>query len=233
MSVTEFNIVEPVRLRLPVTIRGLAPLMTNRMSDEARAELENPNPRHKASRGARVFPGREAVAQSHLHIIDAEKKRYGIPTAAVYQSMVDAACNLGIFKTRVRGIFRIESPLRDEPGLAVDKHRLLEIRRPDEPGPYGDYEIDSVIGKPPTSKVPMPIHRPRFNEWEIDLFLSWNSALIEGVTLLNLLETAGDTMGIGPFRPQCEGEYGIFTIKDRKDVDLAVTAKRAEVKDAA
>lgn len=58
----------------------------------------------------------------------------------------------------------------------------------------------------------MPIYRPEFPEWEIDVPVSYDARLISLESLVNLFERAGYSIGVGAFRPECSGCHGTFRV---------------------
>ncbi len=55
-------------------------------------------------------------------------------------------------------------------------------------------------------------HRPCLPEWKLSFQLSWNSLLLKPENMAQVLEAAGEWVGIGDYRPPCSGEFGRFKV---------------------
>lgn len=58
--------------------------------------------------------------------------------------------------------------------------------------------------------------RPRWNEWKVNFILSVDNDTITEATIKQLLEYAGNYVGIGSFRPQHNGMFGRFDVTNFK-----------------
>lgn len=62
-------------------------------------------------------------------------------------------------------------------------------------------------------KVAVAIIRPKFKHWSVTINVKVNTGLVDMKTLRNLFDTAG-FIGVGDFRPTCNGNFGMFTVTD-------------------
>ena len=57
-------------------------------------------------------------------------------------------------------------------------------------------------------------YRPMFMPWEIEVPIVFNAGMIRDAQILNLFNIAGFAVGIGAWRPECNGSFGQFAIKE-------------------
>lgn len=58
-------------------------------------------------------------------------------------------------------------------------------------------------------------YRAEFPQWQADVKISYNTNVLSLAQLNNLFQTAGFAVGIGEFRPERNGPYGRFEIKQQ------------------
>ena len=64
----------------------------------------------------------------------------------------------------------------------------------------------------PETGVRSVCHRPRFDDWRLDLTLLIDCDLWSGAEVRELVETAGQRVGLGDFRPERGGPFGRFGV---------------------
>ena len=176
--------------RLLVTIEGQTPLLTHRFGERSRAAIEDKQ--QGAARTARPPRDPEAEFRDGLYVIADE--RYGFPASGIKKALVAAGGRFADEQmTVLRGVINI---LGD----------LLEIRAPaprmrSDPVRLGGGRVSSIS------------YRPAFWPWELDVPIVFNAALLSEAQLLNLVQIAGFSIGIGDWRPEKSGTFGTFTIK--------------------
>ncbi len=74
------------------------------------------------------------------------------------------------------------------------------------------YAIDTRMVRHPESGERCLCHRPRFDDWSLDLTLLVDRDGISGADARLLLETAGVRVGLGDFRPERNGPFGRFIL---------------------
>ena len=57
-------------------------------------------------------------------------------------------------------------------------------------------------------------YRPEFTPWEIDVPAVFNATMLSEAQLLNLVQLAGFAIGPGDWRPEKNGIFGTFMIKE-------------------
>lgn len=84
-------------------------------------------------------------------------------------------------------------------------------------GPAKDYEVDSRPVTIPATKGKIMRHRPRFDKWGAKFDLIINEKMIPTEQVHLLLNEAGESVGIGDFRPEKRGPFGTFRVISFKE----------------
>lgn len=174
------------RQRAVITIRGVTPLLCDRLSEQVIDAIEGAQT--GAARGPKAPRDPEKEWQSKLYPLP--EGGYGFPGSGIKKAMVNAGGRFADEQmTRLRGMFNVEAdtvPIRGtEPKLRRDAGRLQ-------------------------GKTITPIYRAQFSEWEMDIPFSYNADLITVDQLANLVQFAGFSVGIGAWRPEKNGTFGQF-----------------------
>ena len=173
---------------LRVTVEGTSPLICHRFSEKAQEQIEGKQ-QGAAKRGKSPRDPQAEMLDACYRLPDGG---YGFPAIAFKQAIVRAAKAAGIAMTDARGAFQVDGdllPIRGEgPTLRSDR---------------------TVIGQGKTTMA----YRPQFMPWQIDLVITFNERAISAEQLLNLIELAGFGVGVGDWRPECNGQFGRFRVK--------------------
>lgn len=124
--------------------------------------------------------------------------RWGFPVTAIKQATAAAAFRLNWVKNMmgVRGALFFDA---DENGLVEIKGSVPVIRE------------DMVKVGMGTADLR---YRPQFNNWYIDLNVKYNECLgISWENLLNAINAAGFICGLGEWRPERDGSFGMFHVE--------------------
>ena len=126
-----------------------------------------------------------------------EDKKYGIPARAFAGAMLDAAVACDIPKTKIKRAVKL---LGDVYELEYKKinHRI-------------DYPRQSGMTKAPDIR-----HRPEFVDWTCTLYVQFDENQITEEQVVNLIEQAGFSTGVGDWRPNPPkgnpGIHGMFAV---------------------
>jgi hypothetical protein len=176
--------------RLVVTLKGQTPLITHRFGERARTAIEDKQ--QGAARTAK--PPRDPEAEFRDSLYPLGEDCYGFPAAGVKKALV---CAGGRFAdeqmTVLRGVINVQGD-------------LLEIQAPAPRMRSDRVRIDG--GR--TSSI---AYRPAFWPWTIDVPIVFNAALLTEAKVLNLVQLAGFSIGIGDWRPEKGGTFGTFALK--------------------
>lgn len=78
--------------------------------------------------------------------------------------------------------------------------------------PLTDYEIDSRPVTIPATKGRIMRHRPRLDVWRASFSLRLNEKVLPADLVHKLLTEGGEQNGVGDFRPEKGGPFGVFRV---------------------
>lgn len=190
----------PVELKPIVTqdvivpIKGIQSLICHAFSERNIEMIESKQQKRATGAKPARQPEREAEA-SLYYTIDGKP---GFPAIGFRQAMISACRYVdGLPMTIARGAFFV---LGDASGMvpldvpAVDAWQMRKDR--------------VVIGRGTTSIA----YRPEFLEWGARLRIRFNPNAISAEQIVNLVEIAGFAVGVGDWRPEKSGQFGMFTV---------------------
>ena len=191
--------------QIEVWFEGVSPMLQHRATEEAlsgKTRRNSPgsedNPRDVAERAVYRLPS----------------KQLAIPSAAVARMIREAG---GAYKAK--GSRKSLKYLVPAAVLVLDE--LYGLYLSDRKTPLMDYEVDSRPVTIPATKGRVMRHRARFNEWSCCVRLRINEAILDEKTVRQLCADGLQQIGLGDFRPEKGGPFGISTI-----VSWAVVSER-------
>lgn len=123
--------------------------------------------------------------------------RFGFPVTAFKQAAISAAYRMGWAKDKMsmRGAFYIDS----------DENGMIEIHS-DTP----EMREDMVKVGMGTADIR---YRGEFNNWYADLTISYNAnGQYSLENIVNIINAGGYVCGVGEWRPERDGQYGMFHV---------------------
>jgi hypothetical protein len=189
-----------------ITLIGDSPLICHAWSQKAKTEmLDKQMKKAKQAKGAKN-PQQDYEDSLYKH----PDGGYGFPAVAFKSAAVDACSHVAnMTKVMARGAFHINGELvkiEGEPNMREDMVRL------------------GGMGAPADIR-----YRGEFKKWSTSFELRFNANVIQLEQILNLFNTAGFAIGIGEWRPQKDGSYGMFRCASADDVNSAGKASRGSV----
>jgi len=98
--------------------------------------------------------------------------------------------------------------------LAGSTIQVKEEMIPITPGDYEPYRIAAVN---PSTKGRMMVTRPRFNKWRAKFTIQLGDEALPSTVLNEMLQHAGQYVGIGDWRPNKKGMFGKFQLISFKE----------------
>ncbi|UDL95487.1 hypothetical protein LGH83_04500 [Lichenihabitans sp. PAMC28606] len=171
-----------------VHIVGKTPLLTNRFSERAMESIENKQ--QHAPKTAREARDPDADFKDAMHMI--AEGVHGFPSNGIKKALVAAGGRFADEKmTHLRGVINIPTT-------------HVEIQ-----GPAPTMRSDPVRLQGMKFSV---TYRPQYFPWEMIVPVMFNASLIGEAQVINLFQIAGFSVGLGSWRPECNGTFGQFTL---------------------
>lgn len=177
-----------------VEIRGTSPLLVHRFTEQSEQA--------KATRRVKMSatdPREEA--KSHAYV--AADGTFYFSAFSIPNAIGAAGSNHKATGTRKSLRYVVPSAVR----VTSDSITILNGN-----GPAKSFEVDSRPVTIPATKGRIMRHRPRFDEWGARFVLMVNETLLDPKTVHQLLNEAGEQIGIGDFRPEKRGPFGCFRV---------------------
>ncbi len=182
--------------RRMVTVRliGDAPLICHAWSHKAKMEMLGKQ--MKRAKEAKSAKNPEQDFQDSLYPFPGGG--YGFPTIAFKAAAVDACSHVdGITKVEARGAFHINGDLLK---LSGSKPKMRE---------------DMVRIGMGTADIR---YRGEFTEWSVDIPIRYNASVLSDEQIIHLFNVAGFGIGVGEWRPQKDGMFGLFHVATEKEM---------------
>ena len=175
-------------------IRGTSPLIQHAWSEKALRMLRMTAAERKKEPKVARDPKEEALAAMYV----TDDGRPGLPMLAFKAALISAAHkDLGIEKTLVRKALFL-------PNWAYSEGLVAPLEA-DEP------EIREDIVRVGVGQTDLR-YRPEFKNWRVNVILEIDSDLLNEQDVVNLVNRAGFSVGVGEWRPERGGEFGRFEL---------------------
>lgn len=213
-------------IEVPITIKGDTPLITHAWSEKAkRMMLGNQTGAPKPKKHETRIPYNDFIdslnwltpkpeygetdEEAKKNFENAIKKgaRFGFHIGGIKQSMIMGAIRSGmdVKGTELRGTMFLRG---------AGEHSNFDYAEIVSPKPPRCREDAVNIGS--MSKVADLRYRGEFTEWEIPLIMRINkNGKYSLPQILNLVNVGGFAVGIGEWRPEKDGQYGMYHLKEQ------------------
>lgn len=180
-----------------IKIQGVTPYMQHRMDDQKLEEWEK-NRKHIIERSD---VSQEDAKRAEFHCYRNSSEKCYIPAEQLRIAFINGGgylkSKVGNAKRSMKGVFA--AMLRVSPE---------EILIPE----YDTIDKRSAVNK--NVKARVMVIRPKWQEWEAEFDLILDNETITTQTLTELIETTGNYVGIGSYRPTNNGYFGRFKLLD-------------------
>jgi hypothetical protein len=190
---------------LRVKLVGDSPLISHRWSDKAKREMLDKQMK-KAKQAKEAKNPEEDYNQSMYRFHEGRDQRdekiwdgvsYGFPSTGFKNAAVTAVTHVaGMTKVAARGMFHVN--------LGQD---LVKINGTPEPR-------EDMVRIQMTTDIR---YRGEFREWSVDLDVQYNAATVSPEQVVNLFNVAGFAVGVGEWRPEKNGSFGMFHVATTDD----------------
>jgi len=210
---TEIIEIRPIQIRkATIHIVGDTPLIMHAWSEKAKREMlekqmkvtktkakDAKNPVEDFIRSMYwLTPMPTDMTEDGFHAAIDNGARFGFPVTAFKQAAISAAYRMGWAKDKMsmRGAFFIDG----------DENQMLEIKS------------DAPIMREDMVKVGMGTadirYRGEFRNWSAEINISFNeNGQYSLEQIINIINAGGYVCGVGEWRPERDGQYGMFHVK--------------------
>ena len=174
---------------MTITLRGDSPLVSHAWSQKAKQAMKDKQA--KAPKQAKEVRNPEAEYLESLY--PHPDGGYGFPAVAFKSAAVDACSHVdGLTKVQARGAFHIIGDMiriDGEPHMREDMVRVG----------MGTADLR---------------YRGEFSEWSATLAIRYNANVLSEAQIRNLFNVGGFAIGVGEWRPQRDGSWGMFHVEE-------------------
>jgi len=195
---------------MEVTLIGDSPLIVHAWSAKAKKEmLDKQMKRAKAAKEPK-----DPKADFEASMYRLSDGGYGFPSVAFKDAAVTAGTSVaGLTKIAARQAFHILGEDADIAGAFEGSKSRVNLAR---------IEGDAPTMREDMVRVGMGTadlrYRPEFAEWHTKLLVRYNVNVLSEAQILNLLNVAGFAVGVGEWRPEKDGQYGMFHVATEADL---------------
>ena len=194
-GMVQFNSKEIHMKRIQVEIQGTSPLLIHRFGEAEQTE--------KTTRRVRVAENYDPREEATKHAYIAPNGTFYFSAFAIPNAMGNAGASHKQKGSRKTLRYVVPSAVRMESDTVTIMNGS---------GAAKDFEIDSRPVTIPATQGRVMRHRPRFNCWSAQFILLVNDDMLDPQTAHQLLNEAGQSIGIGDFRPEKRGPFGTFLV---------------------
>jgi hypothetical protein len=194
---------------MDVTLIGDAPLIVHAWSFKAKSEMLDKQ--LKRAKGAKEAKDPKADYEASMYRL--ADGGHGFPSVAFKNAAVTAGTSVaGLTKIAARQAFQIIGEDVDVAGAFDGSMSRLNLAR--------------IIGEPQMREDMVKVgmgaadlrYRAEFPIWHTHILVRFNANVLSESQILNLLNTAGFAVGCGEWRPERDGQYGLFHVATEADL---------------
>lgn len=173
---------------LKLRIKGDSPLICHAWSEKAKREMLDKQ--MKIAKQAKAAKDPQADYEASLYKLP--DGGFGFPAVAFKGAAVSACSSIaGVTKVEARGAFHIMGDMVKIDGEPTPREDMVRLN-----GLTADIR-----------------HRGEFREWGAEITLRYNANVLSPAEILNLFNTAGFAVGVGEWRPEKDGSFGMFHVE--------------------
>lgn len=171
-----------------IRLVGDSPLICHAWSEKAKKQMLDKQMKKATQAKEAKDPEKDFQDSLYLH----PEGGYGFPSVAFKNAAVDACSHIaGVTKVEARGAFHIMGDMvriEGEPSMREDMVRVG----------MGTADIR---------------YRGEFRTWSAEMVIRYNANVLSVEQVFNLFNTGGFAIGVGEWRPQRDGSFGMFHVE--------------------
>lgn len=187
--------------KFKIKIKGKTPYMQHRMDDIKLEEWE----KQRGQIIERADVAKEDVVRAEYHSYRNTKGKYFIPSEQIRGSLINAGT---MHKSKVGNARKSMKNIVAAMFFVEQEENLIEPQK---------FDIDKRSAVNRNIKARVITVRPKWNKWTTTFQLNVDNDTITNQTIKKIVEDAGNYIGIGSFRPQCNGMFGRFVVESFKE----------------
>lgn len=170
-----------------IQLVGDSALICHNWDEKARRQIRD----KVTKKAATAKEARDPAAEFRASLYPMPGGGHGFPAVAFKSAAVDACSHVaGVTKVEARGAFHIVGDLVAIEGEPVQREDMVRVG-------MGSADIR---------------YRGEFREWKCRLDIRHNANVLSLEQIVNLFNTAGFAIGVGEWRPERNGSYGMFHV---------------------
>lgn len=183
--------------RVEITLVGDSPLIVHNWAEKSKKEMLDKQMKKAKTAKAAKSPEDDYEA-AFYRLPDG---RAGFPVIAFKAAAVAAGGRFsdGMKMTELRGAFHIEGEGVDR----VSNHDLVAIE--------GDPSMREDCVRVGMGTADLR-YRPEFRQWRVTLRIRYNADAVSLDQIVNIFNLAGFGVGVGEWRPERDGQFGMFHV---------------------
>lgn len=183
-------------MQIEVTIEGVTPLICNKFTDEAAQKATNGS-RGSAAASDRGTPREQAEPKLYIGL----KGKPTIPQPNLLRCLVEG----GRFHKAGKSQLTTARSSMLYSCLAIDGAEFeIEHKEP--------WRVDTRAVVIPSTRGRILCHRPMFDDWRLTFTIVLDTHILSHKLLRQIIDDAGQRIGLGDFRPATKGPYGRFKV---------------------
>lgn len=194
---TDIVRIQPVNFqRLELHIRGTSPYVQCRFSEKAFAKMKETQAAGQQARSKRVREPRQFDEDYQAAFHRDPDGRQGLPAPAIRNAIISACRLVGFAMTKAKLSVFVEADAYDKQDGSPLVYFEGTPERTDLPVTNATGVVDIRV-------------RPMWREWSSVLHLKWDADQFSAEDIVNLIDRAGQQVGIGEGRPDSKRSNGM------------------------
>ena len=184
---------------MEVSIKGASPLVTHAWGAKAvrqmlEQQMMTAEEKKKSRQNRKAKDPKEDFEQAR-YVVNGKD---AFPVSGVKKAMIEAGYAVGIAKSRIRQAMFVTGDL--DTNFSEIKCKKIFMR-------------EDVVRVGPFNKRTTDLrYRPEYRDWTMKLFIKFRRDMIDEQRIATLLQNAGFSIGLGEWRPQKDGNFGMFEV---------------------
>ncbi len=182
-------------MEIAIRVEGKSPLLLHRFTDAAQMAATN-------GTRSNITTAREPREEAESHLYVGEDGTLIVPSPNMFRCIIDAGKFHKVGKSKMTTVKSSLIPA----ALLIDPADGIPILH-DKP-----WTVDTRPIRIPANGSRILRHRPCFHDWALEFTLTLDTDIISHNTLRDVVDDAGNKIGLGDFRPDTKGPFGRFVV---------------------